>query len=97
MSLSPEPPLPTYAERAGVLRAMQQQKMTRSAHAYVRGSTAKFYEWLEASAGKVPQGPAPALEGSRARAHRRPASDHPARQTLLAADRAGAQGDRGAG
>jgi uncharacterized protein (DUF2252 family) len=32
-------------------------KMARSAHAYVRGSTAKFYEWLENSAGKVPAGP----------------------------------------
>ncbi|HEY0435734.1 MAG TPA: DUF2252 family protein, partial [Phenylobacterium sp.] len=32
--------------------------MTRSAHAYVRGSTANFYQWLEASAGKTPEGPA---------------------------------------
>jgi uncharacterized protein (DUF2252 family) len=32
-------------------------KMARSAHAYVRGSTVKFYEWLEDSAGKVPSGP----------------------------------------
>src|ERR1700760_1238458 len=31
--------------------------MARSAHAYVRGSTLKFYEWLEAGAGKVPEGP----------------------------------------
>jgi uncharacterized protein (DUF2252 family) len=31
--------------------------MARSAHAYVRGSTAKFYDWLDASAGKVPDGP----------------------------------------
>jgi uncharacterized protein (DUF2252 family) len=31
--------------------------MARSAHAYVRGSTVKFYEWLEDSAGKVPTGP----------------------------------------
>jgi uncharacterized protein (DUF2252 family) len=31
--------------------------MARSAHAYGRGSTAKFYEWLEQSAGKVPHGP----------------------------------------
>jgi uncharacterized protein (DUF2252 family) len=32
--------------------------MARSAHAYVRGSTVKFYEWLESSRGKrVPQGP----------------------------------------
>jgi uncharacterized protein (DUF2252 family) len=31
--------------------------MARSAHAYVRGSTAKFYEWLEASPGDLPEGP----------------------------------------
>jgi uncharacterized protein (DUF2252 family) len=31
--------------------------MARSAHAYVRGSTTKFYAWLENSAGKVPEGP----------------------------------------
>jgi uncharacterized protein (DUF2252 family) len=32
--------------------------MARSAHAYVRGNTLKFYEWLESSTGKsVPQGP----------------------------------------
>lgn len=36
------------------------RKMARSAHAYVRGNTAKFYEWLEASAvaRRVPVGPA---------------------------------------
>jgi uncharacterized protein (DUF2252 family) len=49
--------LPTLEDRAAILRDAQRQKMTRSAHAYVRGSTAKFYEWLEASAGKIPQGP----------------------------------------
>jgi uncharacterized protein (DUF2252 family) len=33
-------------------------KMSRSAHAYVRGNTLRFYEWLESSTGKsVPQGP----------------------------------------
>ncbi len=33
--------------------------MARSVHAYVRGNTAKFYEWLEASptASGIPQGP----------------------------------------
>ncbi len=34
-------------------------KMARSAHAYVRGNTLKFYEWLETANGlAVPQGPA---------------------------------------
>ncbi len=31
--------------------------MADSAHAYVRGSTVKFYEWLENSRGKLPEGP----------------------------------------
>jgi len=31
--------------------------MARSAQAYVRGSTVKFYEWLETAKGKVPEGP----------------------------------------
>jgi uncharacterized protein (DUF2252 family) len=32
--------------------------MARSAHAYVRGNTMKFYEWLESTTGKsLPQGP----------------------------------------
>ena len=49
--------LTTPDERAAILKDAQHQKMTRSAHAYVRGSTVKFYEWLEQSAGKIPQGP----------------------------------------
>jgi uncharacterized protein (DUF2252 family) len=31
--------------------------MSSSAHAYVRGNTAKFYEWLDSSQGTVPAGP----------------------------------------
>ena len=31
--------------------------MARSSHAYVRGSTVKFYEWLETSSGQIPPGP----------------------------------------
>jgi uncharacterized protein (DUF2252 family) len=49
--------LPTPDERAAILKDAQRGKMTRSAHAYVRGSTQKFYEWLEKSGGKIPQGP----------------------------------------
>jgi uncharacterized protein (DUF2252 family) len=45
-------------ERAKRLAAIRNLKMARSAHAYVRGNTVKFYEWLETSAGKVPEGPA---------------------------------------
>src|ERR1700674_3709379 len=46
----------TPDERSARLTQTRSLKMARSAHAYVRGSTVKFYEWLEASAGKVPEG-----------------------------------------
>ena len=50
--------LPDVASRQRPLAARQKLKMARSAHAYVRGSTIKFYEWLESgNAGKVPSGP----------------------------------------
>jgi uncharacterized protein (DUF2252 family) len=47
------------AERAALLRTTRQRKMTRSVHAYVRGNTARFYEWLAASpvAKVIPEGP----------------------------------------
>ena len=44
-------------DRQAELFQTRNLKMARSAHAYVRGSTVKFYEWLEDSAGKVPTGP----------------------------------------
>jgi uncharacterized protein (DUF2252 family) len=44
--------------RQANLNERRRLKMARSAHAYVRGTTVKFYEWLESSRGKcVPQGP----------------------------------------
>src|ERR1700760_1974127 len=47
------------ADRASRLKVQQTLKMARSAHAYVRGSTVKFYEWLEAQKrGLLPEGPA---------------------------------------
>lgn len=46
-------------DRASALRIQQSLKMARSAHAYVRGSTVKFYEWLEEQKrGTLPEGPA---------------------------------------
>jgi uncharacterized protein (DUF2252 family) len=46
-------------DRAAALKTQQSLKMARSAHAYVRGSTMKFYEWLEAQKrGSLPEGPA---------------------------------------
>ena len=44
-------------ERAAKLMAARNLKMARSAHAYVRGSTAKFYEWLESGPSSIPDGP----------------------------------------
>jgi len=47
------------ADRAGILAAGRKLKMARSAHAYVRGNTRQFYEWLEAqSPDALPAGPA---------------------------------------
>jgi uncharacterized protein (DUF2252 family) len=46
-------------DRAAVLEASRNLKMARSAHAYVRGNTRQFYEWLEAQAPEsLPAGPA---------------------------------------
>ena len=46
-------------DRATQLHILQNAKMAKSAHAYVRGNTVQFYEWLEASHGwAIPQGPA---------------------------------------
>jgi uncharacterized protein (DUF2252 family) len=45
-------------DRAKILRDRRNLKMAGSAHAYVRGNTRKFYEWLEAADIKtLPQGP----------------------------------------
>ena len=47
------------AERAAVLSSSRNLKMARSAHAYVRGNTRQFYEWLQAQAPEsLPAGPA---------------------------------------
>jgi uncharacterized protein (DUF2252 family) len=49
----------TPARRAQVLEARRKLKMASSAHAYVRGSTAQFYRWLEGDGRRaVPKGPA---------------------------------------
>src|SRR6201992_1258238 len=46
------------ADRMPRLIAARNRKMAASAHAYVRGSTARFYEWLEASnRPALPEGP----------------------------------------
>ena len=46
-------------DRAAVLEGNRNMKMARSAHAYVRGNTRQFYEWLKAQAPEsLPAGPA---------------------------------------
>ena len=44
-------------ERVPVLAERRNLKMARSAHAYVRGNTLQFYEWLAAADRTLPQGP----------------------------------------
>ena len=46
------------AERHDALAAEQHRKMAESAHAYVRGSTVQFYQWLDGSTRRaLPEGP----------------------------------------
>ncbi len=46
------------SQRAAILNERRNLKMARSAHAYVRGNTLKFYDWLESATGKlIPNGP----------------------------------------
>jgi uncharacterized protein (DUF2252 family) len=58
MKMAKQKVLPSESERQKILVEARNLKMARSAHAYVRGSTIRFYEWLEASAQKkLPSGP----------------------------------------
>ena len=48
----------SFSEREAALRQIRNLKMAESAHAYVRGNTLAFYEWLGAlDSSRVPQGP----------------------------------------
>ena len=51
--------MPKISERRATLENARTLKMARSAHAYVRGNTAKFYDWLKRSpiARSIPKGP----------------------------------------
>ncbi|MDF3983255.1 DUF2252 family protein [Luteibacter sp. PPL201] len=44
-------------DREGRLTALRNLKMARSAHAYVRGNTLQFYEWLNDGGRTLPLGP----------------------------------------
>lgn len=59
MAKKPGPDLPSPADRIPILEASRTLKMASSAHAYVRGNTAKFYDWLSGSpaSARVPCGP----------------------------------------
>ena len=48
---------PGPEDRAALLTADRQRKMADSAHAYVRGSTVRFYEWLDGARANLPDGP----------------------------------------
>ena len=51
--------MPAPDKRQPILTAERNRKMARSSHRYVRGSTQKFYEWLESAEVKksIPAGP----------------------------------------
>src|SRR5690348_6127006 len=54
---APKPPSPQ--DREEVLNTLRNYKMACSVRAFVRGSTDKFYTWLEEMEGDaIPQGPA---------------------------------------
>lgn len=51
-------PCPPPRARQPILEKQRRLKMAHSAHAYVRGNTFRFYEWLEAARpGTMPEGP----------------------------------------
>jgi uncharacterized protein (DUF2252 family) len=53
------PPQVRYEDRQPTLEKARLEKMSRSAHAYVRGNTVQFYDWLlRARKGSLPEGPA---------------------------------------
>jgi uncharacterized protein (DUF2252 family) len=48
---------PTADQRGDILTWQRNLKMARSAHAYMRGNTTRFYEWLDERGGVLPEGP----------------------------------------
>ncbi len=47
-----------FGDRSAALNAARNLKMAKSTRAYVRGSTVKFYEWLDSSGtSRLPEGP----------------------------------------
>jgi uncharacterized protein (DUF2252 family) len=57
-SATPQKSFSVPEQRLPVLAAARNAKMARSAHAYVRGNTARFYEWLDSvERVALPEGP----------------------------------------
>jgi uncharacterized protein (DUF2252 family) len=53
-----DPEFVRFDQRTAPLRETRNLKMASSAHAYVRGNTLKFYEWLDTTdSSKIPVGP----------------------------------------
>jgi uncharacterized protein (DUF2252 family) len=51
--------MPAPGDRQAILTELRRCKMARSPHAYVRGNTERFYEWIiEANGDSLPHGPA---------------------------------------
>jgi uncharacterized protein (DUF2252 family) len=49
---------PSPGERHGILLARRRKKMALSPHAYMRGNTLRYYEWLQSQSGhSLPHGP----------------------------------------
>jgi uncharacterized protein (DUF2252 family) len=47
----------SVADRQSILTQTRNLKMAQSSHRYVRGSTVKFYEWLENATARIPAAP----------------------------------------
>ncbi|OEZ63860.1 MULTISPECIES: DUF2252 family protein [unclassified Duganella] len=57
--ISSPPDLPAPDQRRPILLRRRDAKMARSPHAYVRGNTAQYYDWLHSLPGqRLPRGPA---------------------------------------
>jgi hypothetical protein len=52
MQMAKQKFLPSESERQKILAEARNLKMARSAHAFVRGSTIRFYAWLELDFGQ---------------------------------------------
>jgi uncharacterized protein (DUF2252 family) len=47
----------SFDDRQAILAKTRNLKMAQSSHRYVRGSTIRFYEWLDGAGTKIPAGP----------------------------------------